>query len=149
MTTQTSKTSRNRGAAVLAALIAVAAATACSYNETKGDVAVHVTNLPASASQAAVVVTTSNGDPAKKYCPLFAVQSGTVDLAIPAPSAGTYTMTVQVAAFDADDNYVAVGSGTTAAVALPAATPVDLTIPVSAQPDGGTPAARCGADAGP
>ena len=147
MTTQTSKRFRLRSAALVAA--AVAAASACSYNESKGDLAVHVTNLPGTASQAAVVVTTSNGDPAKTYCPLFAVQSGTVDLAIPAPSAGTYTVTVQVSAFDADQNFVAVGQGTTPAVTLPAAgAPVELTVPVAASADGGVAAARCGGDAG-
>ena len=143
MTTQTSKT---RSALVAAAL---AAASACSYNETKGDLAVHVTNLPATASQAAVVVTTSNGDPAKTYCPLFAVQSGTAELAIPAPSAGTYTVTVQVSAFDADQTFVAGGQRTTPAVTLPAAgDPVELTVPVVANVDGGVPAARCATDAG-
>src|SRR3954470_17360610 len=104
MTTKTSKTLRARNLGTAAVLAAVAA---CSYDAAKSDLSIHVTGLPITASNPAVVVTPSKGAPAQKSCPLFGVQNGSRDLAIAAPSAGTYAVTVQVSAFDADQNFVA------------------------------------------
>lgn len=148
--TMTTHSSRNRSLASAFALLAVAIAAACSYTAQKGDIALHVDGLPASAVRAEVLLTTSSGD-SKTYSPRFAVHDGTLDLGFAAPSNGTYTVTIRVAAFDAADNFVADGTIATAtAVLVPAAdgTPVPINLTVATVAAEGTYAARCKTDDG-
>src|SRR5207302_904829 len=95
--------SRMRGAALLAAFAAFIGVSwgACSYDPQHSDIQVLVDGLPASALRGVATLTTTNGDN-KQYFPRIP-PGGSVALAFTAPSAGTYTVTVQLQAFDALD----------------------------------------------
>src|SRR5260221_739994 len=132
----------------LAAGAALVAFSACSYNANKPDVLVHVTGVPANAVRGIVTITDTNGDSAQQYFPRFDASNGAaLDLSFAAPSAGSYTITVQMQAFDVDDNIVGdrTVSSSGPATFPAAATPVQLTVNLSAVNSDGTYGARCSA----
>ena len=136
-----------------AAVCAVAGFSACSYNASKPDILLHVDGVQVSAVRGVVTITDTNNDPAQQYFPRFGSGNGAaLDLSFAAPSAGTYTLTIHVEAFDADDNRV--GDGTVSSggpVTLPANPPVALTMALGSVNTDGTFGARCAvasADAG-
>jgi hypothetical protein len=156
MTNPTVSQLRSRGVALLLSAVAavIGAVAACSYDETKGDILLHMTNVPPNATRAEVTLTTTNpGDQPKTYLPRFGAHNGTVDLAFAAPSTGTYSITIEVRAFDSPDagqpeSLVATGtvSGGPFTMPPPANSPVRLEVALSPVANDGTFAARCKAD---
>lgn len=148
---------RARGVLVLAGsvLAVFGVFAACSYDETKGDILVHLVNVPLNAVRADVTLTTSNaGDTPKTYLPRFGAHNGTVELALAAPSVGTYSITVDVRAYDAPavgqfETLVATGTGAAGPATLPppaGAPPLEVTVSMLPVASDGQFAARCKAD---
>src|SRR5207302_10537350 len=133
------------GAAFLAggAALLAYAFSACSYDALHSDIQVLVDGLPVSAIRGHVTLTTTNGD-SEEYFPRVPPGGG-LELDLAAPSSGTYTVSVQVQAFDALDNTVADGT-TSGSGTFPASTPLSLALHISAVASDGAFGSRCKAD---
>ncbi len=142
-TTMTAKLNHCARGALFVAVLA-AAASACSYDGAKPDLTLRVEGLPANAVRAEVTLTDSAGDAAVQYFPRFGTAGGApVDLSFAAPSKGTYTVSLQVQAFDPDDNIVGDGTVTSGTLTFPSTPPAALQLTLAGVSSDGSYGARC------
>ena len=120
-------TNRNLKLVLAASVAAIASFSACSYDAVKPDILVHVDGLPANAVRAEVTLNDSNGDAPIKYFPrIVAAADASQDFAFAAPKSGSYSVTVQVQAFDPQDSIIGNGTVSAGPFTFPASPPVAL-----------------------
>ncbi len=129
----------------VAAAALVAAISACSYSAVAPDILLTVNGVPPEADHATVTITDSSSD-TKTFQPRIQPNSGTISLAFPFALPSSGTVTLQVQAFDVNDDIVGDGTVSSATSATP---PITLTMALGAVASDGSFGARCAlSDAG-